>query len=335
MKIINAEDINQNIEMSELIDVAKKAYEMSYNGEATTPLRTITDLGEGNPLVFFKPACDNTNKEVSIKILNQLKHTSDKGYPTIQGIILLIDGEKNQILAVINGSLITALRTGAASGIAAKILSREDSENLVVFGAGAQSYTQIKGILAVREIKKVTIYDRYEPAIKKLIKYFSYVKDVTFVNGTHEEMVNDENSNYKTGIKNADIICTVTNSTSKLFETKDLKPGVHINAFGSFAKDMRELPDDVFTNAKLYVDNKESCFAESGDIITPLAKGFINDNNYQGEIAELIYNKIEGRTAAEQRTIFKSVGIATQDLAVAQYIYNKAVKHNFGVNIEL
>lgn len=324
MKIISTTDIKANVKMSELIDVAQKAYEMLYDGSATMPVRTISDLGEGNPILFYKPTCDNNSKEVVIKLLSQLKQTSDKGYPTIQGLVVMIDGEKNQILSMMNGGYLTALRTGAASGLATKLLAREDAQVLAVFGAGAQAYTQIEAVLAVRDIKKVVIFDLFDQAITRLINHFSYLEDIEFTKG---DIAKD--------LPTADVICTVTNSKASLFDSSMLKEGVHINAIGSFSHDMRELPDDVFVDAALFVDHKESCFSESGDIIVPLEKGYINDSNYKGEIAELIFKEVEGRATADQRTIFKSVGVATQDLTVAQYIYNRSMEAGFGVEVEL
>ncbi len=311
--------------MSELIDAAQRAYEMLSDGTASMPVRTISDLGEGNPLVFYKPTCDNTNKEVVIKLLSQLKTTSDKGYPTIQGLVVMVDGERNQILAMMNGGYLTALRTGAASGLATKLLAREDAEVLAVFGAGAQAYTQIEAVLAVRQIKRVVIFDLFDAAIERLVNHFS-----TTVDG-----VEFRKGDMATDLAQADVICTVTNSKAPLFASDMLKEGVHINAIGSFSEEMRELPDDLFVDAMLYVDHKESCFSESGDIITPLAKGFITDENYKGEIAELIFQRTEGRSTAAQRTIFKSVGVATQDLTAAQFIYNKSNELNFGTAIDL
>ncbi|MEG1290379.1 MAG: ornithine cyclodeaminase family protein [Anaerovoracaceae bacterium] len=324
MKIITSKEISNKIQMVELINVASEAYLKLYNGGVSMPVRTVTDFGDDGPLVFYKPTYDIANSQVVIKLLNQLKHTSDFGYPTIQGIVILIDAMKNEISAIMDGRQLTALRTGAASGLAAKLLSREDSKVLAVFGAGAQAYTQINGILSVRAIKKIIIYDISDVAIEKLIDYFSFLKDITFVKGASLVELSE-----------ADIICTVTNSTKPLFDVKYLKQGVHVNAFGSFSPGMRELPNEIFINASLYVDHKESCFSESGDIIEPFSKHIINDNNYKGEIGELINSNIKGRSNTLQRTIFKSVGIATQDLTIAQYIYNKSIKEQFGINIQM
>lgn len=322
MKILSSEVIEKHIQMSGMVDEMAKAYLILRDNKSVMPVRTITDFGEGNPLMFFKPACDNTNGQVAVKLLNQLKQTSKEGYPTIQGLVLLLDGQKNEILSIMDGRIITAMRTGAASGLATRWLAREDARVLVVFGAGAQAYTQIKAVLAVRNIRKIIVFDLYEKAIDKLISYFGYLKDVEFVKGKSLAMLGE-----------ADVICTVTNSSKPLFETKYLKEGVHINAIGSFARGMREMPDNVYEDSFLFVDHYDSCFSESGDVIFPKEKGYINENNYKGEIADLLSGKVPGRDSTTRRTIFKSVGVATQDLVAAQYIYSKAVEEGFGLDV--
>ena len=325
MRIITSEDIRSNIRMSDLIEEVRRAYLLLIDGRSITPLRTVTDPGGDRPKLLYKPSYDCISGQVAVKLLSQLPRTSAKGYPTIQGLIVLFDGIRNTILSVMDGRYVTALRTGAASGLASALLSRKNSSVLAVFGAGAQAYTQIQAVLEVRRISKVIVFDIIPAAVDRLIDYFSNLKKgIVFVKGVVER-----------DLREADIICTVTNSKVPLFEEKYLKRGVHINAIGSFCRDMRELPDGVFAGSSLYVDQKSACFAESGDIIWPSSAGLINDKNYRGEIVDLLTGKIQGRDSDERRTIFKSVGVATQDLTVAQLIFETAEIRNFGINVEL
>lgn len=325
MKIITAEDIRRNIRMSDMIPEMKRAYLLLREGRSITPLRTVTDPEGDRPQILYKPSYDCTNGQIAVKLLSQLKRSKGSGIPTIQGLVVLFDGEQNSILSVMDGRLLTAMRTGAASGLATEILSRKDSRVLAVFGAGAQAYTQIQAIMEVRPIERVVVFDLFPEAVDRLVEYFTPVYSGTvFAKG-----------NLETDLGEADIICTVTNSKTPLFATESLKQGVHINAIGSFCKDMVELPEDVYTGALLYVDQESSCFVESGDLIGPSAKGIINETNYRGEIVGLITGAVQGRDSADRRTIFKSVGVATQDLVTAQLIYNKALKHGFGIDVDL
>ncbi len=325
MRIITSEDIRAHISMSDLIQEVRRAYLLLKDGKSITPLRTVTDPGGNRPKLLYKPSYDCTNGQMAVKLLSQLRQTSPEGYPTIQGLIVLFDGIRNTILSVMDGRHVTALRTGAASGLASALLSRKDSSVLAVFGAGAQAYTQIQAVLEVRDIRKVIVFDIIPAAVDRLITYFSSLKKgIVFVRGIVERDLSE-----------ADIVCTVTNSKVPLFEAEYLKPGVHINAIGSFCRDMRELPDGVFAGSSLYVDQQSACFTESGDIIWPLSAGLINDGNYRGEIVDLLTGRIQGRDSDERRTVFKSVGVATQDLTVAQLIYETAERMDFGFNVNL
>ena len=325
MRIITSEDIRAHISMSDLIQEVRRAYLLLKDGKSITPLRTVTDPGGNRPKLLYKPSYDCTNGQMAVKLLSQLRQTSPEGYPTIQGLIVLFDGIRNTILSVMDGRHVTALRTGAASGLASALLSRKDSSVLAVFGAGAQAYTQIQAVLEVRDIRKVIVFDIIPAAVDRLITYFSSLKKgIVFVRGIVERDLSE-----------ADIVCTVTNSKVPLFEAEYLKPGVHINAIGSFCRDMRELPDGLFAGSSLYVDQQSACFAESGDIIWPLSAGLINDGNYRGEIVDLLTGRIQGRDSDERRTVFKSVGVATQDLTVAQLIYETAERMDFGFNVNL
>lgn len=325
MKIITAEDIRANIRMSDIIPEMKRAYLLLREGRSITPLRTVTDPEGNRPQLLYKPSYDCTNGQIAVKLLSQLKSSKGSGIPTIQGLVVLFDGEQNSILSVMDGRLLTALRTGAASGLATDYLSGNDSKVLAVFGAGAQAYTQIQAIMEVRPIERVIVFDLFPAAVDRLIEYFTPVyRGTVFAKG-----------NTGTDLCEADIICTVTNSRTPLFATDNLKQGVHINAIGSFCKDMVELPEDVFTGAFLYVDQESACFVESGDLIGPFANGLINETNYRGEIVDLITGAVQGRDSADRRTIFKSVGVATQDLVMAQLVYNMAIRHGFGIDVNL
>ena len=175
MRIITSEDIRAHISMSDLIQEVRRAYLLLKDGKSITPLRTVTDPGGNRPKLLYKPSYDCTNGQMAVKLLSQLRQTSPEGYPTIQGLIVLFDGIRNTILSVMDGRHVTALRTGAASGLASALLSRKDSSVLAVFGAGAQAYTQIQAVLEVRDIRKVIVFDIIPAALRFVgcrIRYF-------------------------------------------------------------------------------------------------------------------------------------------------------------------
>lgn len=310
--------------MKEAIEVMKLAFSDLSMSKYLMPVRTVTDFGSGAITLFYKPSFLPAEAMIGIKLLSQSRGKPLQGNPAIQGIMMLIDSESNSIIGLLDGSYLTALRTGAASGIATRLLSRSESSVLALFGAGAQGYTQFEAVCCERAIRRAYIYDISPEAVGRFIDFFKPKTDIELLHG--EEL---------SSLKEADIICTATTSGKPLFVSDMLKKGVHINAIGSYKPEMQELPDDLFSVAALYVDHKDSCFSESGDIIIPLGKGTLNPDNYKGEIGELISSKITGRTSHEQITVFKSVGVAIQDLAIASFAYRKACEAGKGHDINI
>jgi ornithine cyclodeaminase/alanine dehydrogenase len=318
-KILSASDILSLVTMKEAIDVIAKAFEDLSRGLYVMPLRTVNNIGPGEIASFYKPCWLPSGQTLSVKLLSQLKKSHPKHIPTIRGLIILTDTETNSIKAIIDGTTLTAIRTGAASGVATRYLAREDSAVLALFGGGTQGYTQFEAVCSVREITEAYIFDRNRDNAERLADHFKgkfpcnirVAGDLSF-------------------LPRADIICTATPSDKPLFTTESLKPGVHINAVGSYNPQMQELPADLFSMAFFYVDHEESCFSESGDIINPLKQGKLNKDNYRGEIGSLLAAETIGRTTPEEITLFKTVGIAVQDHAIAEFVYSRAIELNFG-----
>ena len=324
IKIIKAEEIKQNYSMQKAIDAMGRAFASLSSGECFVPQRFVTTLPTKQMMMLFKPAFVEKEKRVSVKILTQREGVSIPGIPTIQGIILLIDSVSGEILSIMDGEYVTALRTGAAGGLATRLFSREDAHTIALFGCGAQGRTQFEAVLCERKIKKAYVFDKFRESADRFIlemqkKYqiaMSYAEDNTV-------------------LKEVDIICTATNSTSPLFKKEDVKPGVHINAIGSFQPHMQELDPYLIKNAKVYVDQVEPCLNESGDLIKPIRDGIIDENHIVGELGDFLLGKIKGRETNEDITLFKSVGVAIQDYAVATDIYNNSINESFGQEINL
>lgn len=324
IRLLTSEEIKNLISMKEAIDIMKLAFSDLSMGRYLMPVRTVTDFDSGAISLFYKPSFLPADNRIGIKLLSQSRGRPLQGNPAIQGIMILINSENNSIIGLLDGTCLTALRTGAASGIATRLLSRSESSVLALFGAGAQGYTQFEAVCCERAIRRAYIYDISSEAVKRFIDFFRPATDVELLPGTDLSY-----------LREADIICTATTSLKPLFPTDMLKKGVHINAIGSYSPKMQELPDNLFSVASLYVDHRESCFSESGDIIIPVSKGTFNPGNYKGEIGELISSKIAGRTSQDQITVFKSVGVAIQDLAIASFAYAKACETGIGNDIKL
>jgi ornithine cyclodeaminase/alanine dehydrogenase-like protein (mu-crystallin family) len=310
--------------MQKAIDAMHRAFSLLSSGNSFVPPRYVNRLPSGKLLTLFKPAYVEKDNRLSIKIITQREQSCILGIPLIQGIVMLIDVETGEILSIMDGEYITALRTGAASGLATRFFATKNAEVLVLFGCGAQGKTQVEAVICERDIKKVFLFDKNKNRAIRLTKELQEKTDAEIVVGTDTSVLAE-----------ADIICTATDSTKPLFGRTDVKNGVHINAIGSFQPHMQELDPFLLKDAKIYFDQKESCLRESGDFIKPLSEGLLAEKQIIGDIGEYCLNKIPGRESEDEITVFKSVGVAIQDFAVATDIYNFALNEGFGVEMNL
>ena len=324
VRIIKASEIKHHYSMQKAINAMERAFSSLSSGEGFVPLRFVSRIPSNELLMLFKPAYVEKDRRVSVKVLTQRNCSSSQGIPTIQGIVLVIDAVSGEILSIIDGEYITALRTGAASGLATRCFARENARIMALFGCGVQGRTQLEAVLCERNIKKILVFDKYKDAADKIINEMQEKYGI--------EMAYSDDTSV---LKEVDIICTATNSTMPLFRKEDVKKGVHINAIGSFQPDMQELDPYLIKDAKVYVDSLESCLKESGDLIKPISNGIIDQNHIKGEIGSFCLNSIAGRESENEITIFKSVGVAIQDFAVASDIYNNSLKKSFGQEIKL
>ena len=312
IKIITSDEIKSLVLMAEAIDIMESAFSSYSEGKSHVPQRYVSEIPDAGMDLFLKPAYSKTLGRIAVKILTQKNKGALEGTPAILGVVLLIHMESGAILSMMDGSYLTALRTGAASGIATKLLARENSETIAVFGCGAQGRTQLESVCTIRPIKQALLYDPDRDAAEKMRSEMEKKLDVS---------INVEQNLEK--LKQADVICTATNSKVPLFSINDISSGVHINAIGSYKPDMQEIDPQILKSGILFVDSKESVMKESGDLIKPVKDGVVSENFAGAEIGDLINCNIEGRKTENDNTIFKSVGLGVQDLFMADSIYNK------------
>jgi len=308
--MLNTEEIKSLISMGEAIKAMEQAFASFSEGSSKVPPRYVSGVKKLD--LFFKPAYNEDLGKIVIKIITQKQGGNLQGMPAILGVVLLLDLKTGAILSIMDGAYITALRTGAAGGIATKQLARKNADTVAVFGCGTQGITQLEAVCNVRPIKQALLYDLNIDAANKV---------KTEMEGKLNISIRVE-KNLK-HLKQADIICTATNSEKPLFSQKDISKGVHINAIGSYKPNMQELDPIINKEGKLFVDSRESVLKESGDLIKPIAENIFTDSIIEAEIGELINEKIIGRHTDNEITIFKSVGLGVQDLFVANAIFEK------------
>lgn len=319
LRYFSRQVVEEAITMSEAIELMKDAFRSLSSGEAVVPLRVNLPQPEQNAQTLFMPVYLPSAEAVGLKMVTIFRDNPGQNLPLIHGLMLVMDGINGQPLALLDAEYLTALRTGAASGLATDLLSRKDATVLAVFGTGAQARTQVKGVAAVRSLEKVLVFG------KNTAKTEVFCIEMQNTLG-----INVEPASQPKQLLEADIICTATTSNVPVFEHQHLKKGVHINGVGSYRPDAREIPGLTIQNAKLVVDQRSAALAEAGDVVLPIQEGLFEEDFIFAELGEIVLGTKSGRTSSDEITVFKSVGNAAQDLAVASYLVRKAQKLNLG-----
>lgn len=329
--VLKESDISSIITMSDIISADKEALSIYSNNLSNIPLRTNIDVPEFKGQCLFMNGYAAPAKALGVKIVSVYPNNINKNLTSVPATMVLVNAETGIVNALIDGTYLTRLRTGAISGLATEILSRKNSKIFALFGTGGQAVTQLEAVLTVRNIELVKVYDvMNERAVdfakkmsEKFSKKFNNVKIISVKSS--DEAVED-----------ADIITTVTTSKKPVFNANKVKKNVHINGVGSYTPDMCEVPEEILVKAnKIYVDTKDGAINESGDLIQPIKKGIIKVEKINGELGEVINGKIKGRESDEEMTFFKTTGSAVLDLVAAQKIYELAKKNNIGNVIDL
>ena len=328
IKIFSAEEIDQAISMSEAIEVVKDAFVQLSLRKAQSPVRTSLQLKEPDEVALTMPAYLGETQALGTKMVTVLPRNPDFNLPAVQAVVILFDARNGAPLAILDGTHLTRFRTGAATGAATQVLSRQDSKSLALFGAGGQSFFQVKGVLAARKIERVKVFDllpeRSDGLIRRLKEDPSGQGIDIFQAGSATQ-----------ALEGADIVVTATSSGKPVFDGKLLKDGMHINAIGAFKPEMQEVDEETLRRSRIFVDSVEACLEEAGDLIVPLAKGLIQEKDILAELGEVIGRKKPGRRAPQEVTYFKSVGNAVQDVSVAQAIFQRAREKKLGREVEL
>lgn len=317
MLVLNEQDQQQLLNMEEVIEEVAQSLQVFSEGKTETPLRYVLPFNNENRYLVM-PALSDELKIVGIKTVTFAPDNPKKGKKTITGSVLLSDYETGETLAVLDGSYLTKIRTGAISGVATKYLAREDAKTSCVIGAGDQAEGLIAAVMAVRNIETVHFSSRTKENAERLAQ--NVEKEYNVFTKVFDEA--DD------AMEEADIVVTATNSTKPVY-SHSLHPGVHLNAVGSFKPEMQELPSESMLVAnKIVVESVEAAMEETGDLKVPQEEGIITQESLHGELGDIVAGKIPGREDDKEVTLFKSVGLAIVDIVVANYFYKKAIENS-------
>ena len=323
VRLLSRNDVIQVLEMADCIDVLEEAFTELANGTADLPLRTPIKPPEG--LSLYMPAYLREMNALACKVVTVYKNNPAKhNIPTTIGTVLLQDAETGRVICIMDGGYLTAVRTGAVSGLATRVLAREKPGQVAaIYGAGGMAQMQLWAVCEARAVSKALVYD----VLPKNAMKFKEAMEAKL--GIPVEVAVDG-----AALLEADIICTATSSATPIFDGNNVKPGTHINGIGSHSPGARELDTAIIRRSLLIADSREACLAEAGDIMIPLEAGEIGEDRIHAELGELVAGKATGRTDDEQITLFKSNGLAIQDAATAKLVFDKACKLGVGTEFE-
>jgi ornithine cyclodeaminase len=328
MLILNANETRQALPMDQTIAAMKDAFAALSNGTAVSPLRTHVAIPSRNALSLFMPAYLKTDstEALAVKVVSLYPNNPPRGLAYIQAAVLVFDPETGRAIALLEGSTLTAIRTGAGSGAAIDLLARKDSKVAAIFGAGPQGKTQLQAACSARNIETAYIYnptkEKAEAFVKELAGQGNIPKDIRIADSPKE------------AIEKADIICTATGSKQPVFEDKDVKAGAHISAIGAYTPEMQELPIETVARARIVVDSRATVMEEAGDIVKAMKAGLINEWSIHAELGEIVLGIKSGRQSDDEITFFKSVGNAVQDAAAAHAALKNAHEMKLGIEVE-
>ncbi len=326
--LLTRKDVEQVLTMKDAIAAVEEGFRQLALGNVTMPQRTVIRIPEHGGIHLGMPAYVGGvegGESLALKVVTVYHDNPAKyGLPTTIGTLLLNDPHTGALVAIMDAGFLTAMRTGAASGVATKYLAREDARSLGIFGAGVQARTQLMAVCEVRSIDRAILYDLNEEAREKFAAEMSERLSIPI-----------EPTDNPQACVEVDIIVAATSSSTPIFEGSWVEEGTHINGIGSHTPQTRELDTAIVQKAKVVADYTSACLAEAGDLIIPIQEGAISEDHIHASLGEIVAGLKPGRESAGEITLFKSVGLAVQDAATAVKVYELAQAAGVGEEVEI
>ncbi len=322
--VVNHQEIQEYLPMEECVEVMADVLKMLNRVKAVNPLRNIMWLPDKSGLIGMMPAYLEDAGVMGLKAISVFPGNYATEYDSHQGTVMLFETSNGRLLAMMDAGKITAVRTAAVSGVATRLLAAANAETLAILGSGVQAAAHLEAMRAARNIKRVRVWSRNFDHARAFVDRES-AKAALDIQATETA---------EGAVAGADIICTVTSASEPVLKGDWIGPGVHINAVGSSVPIARELDTAAMVKSKLFVDRRESTLNEAGDFLFPKKEGAVDDDHILGEIGDILLDNLKGRQSAEDITLFKSLGLAVEDVAAANYIYRKLSEQSGGKWVE-
>lgn len=321
---LSSDDVRQALPMKDAIEAMRDGFVSLSNNEAIVPQRIHTVMEKYNSMALFMPVYLPSQNLAAVKLVTVANDNSKRNLPLIHGLVMVVEASTGLPKAVIDGAALTAIRTGAASGLATELLARKDSKAVAIFGGGIQGRTQLEAVAEVRKIERAIIFD---PDNNNADKFVSDMAGKLGVSISVGQSMNE--------LKEVDVICTATTSPKPVFDDQYIADGTHINAVGSYQLKMREIPAETVLRSKVIVDSVDACLAEAGEFLINLDDKRQPKDLIHAELGQIVSSEISGRTGESEISLFKSVGNAVQDLAAAAKALENAQAMKIGQNVTL
>ena len=324
--LLSRSDVQKLLPMSKAIDVVEGAFSELAHGTAEMPDRTVITDDEVGGWIAFMPAYLGSSGALGVKAVTVYKANPEKhNLPTTLATIIVQDQQTGQTVAVMDGGYLTAVRTGAVSGVATRHLARANASVAGILGTGVQARTQVTGMAAARDLEVIMAFS-LDPDDKRR----AFAESLTEETGVEVRLAGSTQEL----LGECDIVALATTAPNPIVEAGWWKPGTHINSVGSHAPGVRELDTASIQRAKVICDQKQACLIEAGDIMIPIQEGAYSPDDIHGELGDVINGDTTGRENDEEVTLFKSVGLAIQDLSCARLVYDLAVENGVGTEFE-
>jgi alanine dehydrogenase len=325
MLVLSESQVQSLIDLDELIAALEQAHIQYSTGKAVMPVRLVVPLPQIQGRITSMPGYLHQDNALGMKVVTYFPDNPKQNLPAILATIMLFSAETGKMIAAMDGGYITAIRTACASALATKVLANPDTPVLGILGAGVQARAHILALTRVRRLSRIKLYS---PSGKSAL---SIKQDMEQICGAPIEVVDSPQD----AVRDSDLLVTVTTAKEPIVRPEWLKPGAHINAVGSHRPDLREIDGATLKGAKVVVDSRAAVMAECGDILLALKEKSISETDIHGEIGEVLAGSKTGRSSAGEITLYKSVGIAIQDVATAQLVYRKALERSVGSQVEI
>jgi ornithine cyclodeaminase/alanine dehydrogenase-like protein (mu-crystallin family) len=323
--ILSHSQVRELLPMRDCMEVVGEALASLARGEGVQPLRSGFLRPDRMGVLAWMPGSLAAGRPFGIKVLSVVDNPGELGVESHQGGVMIFDPANGAPLALCEAGAITAVRTAAVSALATDRLARADSKILAILGAGAQAGSHVEAMLAVRPVESIRVWSR-DPA-----KVKAFAEEQADRHGVAVEAAADVAS----AVAGADIVCTTTSAREPVLSAEVLEPGMHINAVGASIPSWREIDTDVLPLVTLFTDRRESLANEAGEYIRGLEEGFPEAGLVVPEIGEILNGDHPGRTSETEITLFRSLGLAVEDIASAQLVYRRAVERGVGTHVDL